>query len=159
MIASKLLKNQVDDQEKVSKIIDFLCSDSGSHDYTINRREAQTELGLNIEKPTTEQYSTIKDVYDDFSSELGFGQVFDPQTIQGAYAVRRGFIESIVGGSDFFVTEGRCSVAATPDGPALKVDKLFEGWRHDVAPLMPQTAQVITPEGEVHYEQDDAFRI
>ena len=47
----------------------------------------------------------------------------------------------------------------TPDGPALKVDKLFEGWRHDVAPLMPQTAQVITPEGEVHYEQDDAFRI
>ena len=159
MIASKLLKNQVKDREKVSKIIDFLCSDSGSHDYTINRREAQTELGLNIEKPTSEQYVTIKDIYDDFSSELGFGEIFDPQMIQGAYAIRRGFLESIVGGSDFFVTEGRCSVVATQDGPAIKVDKLFEGWRHDAAPSTQQTAQVITPEGEMNYEQDDAFRI
>ena len=159
MIASKLLKNQVKDQEKVSKIIDFLCSDSGSHDYTINRREAQAELGLNIEKPTSEQYVTIKDIYDDFSSELGFGEIFDPQMIQGAYAIRRGFLESIVGGSDFFVTEGRCSVVATQDGPAIKVDKLFEGWRHDAAPSTQQTAHVITPEGEMNYEQDDTFRI
>lgn len=159
MIASKLLKNQVKDQEKVSKIIDFLYSDSGSHDYTINRREAQTELGLNIEKPTSEQYVTIKDIYDDFSIELGFGEIFDPQMIQGAYAIRRGFLESIVGGSDFFVTEGRCSVVATQDGPAIKVDKLFEGWRHDAAPSTQQTAHVITPEGEMNYEQDDTFHI
>ena len=157
MIASKLLKNQVSDQEQVSKIIDFLCSDSGSHDYTINRREAQTELGLQIEKPTAEQYATIKEIYDNFSDELGFGQIFDPQKNLGAYAIRRGFIESIEGGSDYFVTEGRSSIVATPNGPANNVDILFEGWRHEMPPCDMQVVQVVTSEGEVQYEQDDSF--
>jgi hypothetical protein len=35
------------DTKKVKQIIDFLCADSGSHDYTMNRREA-AELGLCI---------------------------------------------------------------------------------------------------------------
>lgn len=159
MLAGKLLKNQVQDPSEVSKIIDFLCSDSGSHDYTINRREAKTELGLNVEKPTTTQYSIIKKIYDDFSQELGFGQVFDPQTVQGVYAIRRGFIESIDGGSDFFITEGRCTLVTTPNGPAIKKEKLFEGWRHDAPSGIPQSTQITTSEGEVRYEQDDVFRI
>ena len=157
MIASKLLKNQVSDQEKVAKIISFLCSDSGSHDYTINRREAQTELGLTIEKPTSAQYNIIKGIYDDFSNELGFGHIFDPQMIQGAYTVRRGFIESIEGGSDYFVTEGRSSIVNTPNGPTVKVDTLFEGWRHDVTQENMQIVQISTLEGEVRYEPDDDF--
>lgn len=157
MIASKLLKNQVSEQEKVSKIIDFLCSDSGSHDYTINRREAETELGLRIEKPSAKQYGIIKAIYDSFSNELGFGQVLDPQKMQGAYAVRRGFIESIDGGSDYFVTEGRNSLVATTNGPTIKAEKLFEGWRHESTPRAPQIAQIVTSEGEVQYEQDDSF--
>lgn len=157
MIASKLLKNQVSDENKVARIIDFLCSDSGSHDYTINRREAQTELGLKIVKPTFAQYGTIKEIYDNFSNELGFGQIFDPQKSHGAYAVRRGFIESIEGGSDYFVTEGRSSIVSTPNGPTVKVDRLFEGWRHETQPKDIQFAQTITLEGEVQYEQDDSF--
>lgn len=159
MLAGKLLKNQISDQEKVGRIIDFLCSDSGSHDYTINRREAEEELGLNVAKPTSVQYAIIKSLYDDFSQELGFGQVFNPQTIQGAYAVRRGFIESIAGGSDFFVTEGRCLAVTTPNGPAIQVNKVFEGWRHSESATMRQTAQVTMPEGEVKYEQDDEFKL
>jgi membrane-bound ClpP family serine protease len=39
-LAAKLLRGQVKNQAKVKKIIDFLCADSGSHDYSINRREA-----------------------------------------------------------------------------------------------------------------------
>jgi len=85
MLAGKLLKNQVADDGKVSRIIDFLCSDSGSHDYTINRREAAEELELNVAKPTSTQYEIIKNLYDDFSQELGLGQIFDPKLIQGAY--------------------------------------------------------------------------
>lgn len=84
MLAGKLLKNQVADDGKVSRIIDFLCSDSGSHDYTINRREAAEELELNVAKPTSTQYEIIKNLYDDFSQELGLGQIFDPKLIQGA---------------------------------------------------------------------------
>lgn len=159
MLAGKLLKNQVDDGDKVNRIIDFLCSDSGSHDYTINRREAEKELELNVVKPTSTQYEVIKKLYDDFSQELGFGQIFDPQLIQGAYVVRRGFIESIVGGSDFFVTEGRCSTVATKNGAAIQVDKTFEGWRHDESIDNQQTAQAITSEGEVKYEQDNEFKL
>lgn len=63
MLAGKLLKNQVADDGKVSRIIDFLCSDSGSHDYTINRREAAEELELNVAKPTSTQYEIIKNLY------------------------------------------------------------------------------------------------
>ena len=159
MLAGKLLKNQVADDGKVSRIIDFLCSDSGSHDYTINRREAAEELELNVAKPTSTQYEIIKNLYDDFSQELGLGQIFDPKLIQGAYAVRRGFIESIVGGSDFFVTEGRCSTVTTPNGPAIQVDKTFEGWRHDESVDNQQTARIMMSEGEVKYEQDNEFKL
>lgn len=159
MLAGKLLKNQINDKKKVERIIDFLCSDSGSHDYTINRREAERELGLNVAKPTNVQYEIIKKTYDDFSHELGFGEVFDPTIVQGAYAVRRGFIESIEGGSDFFVTEGRCETVTTPTGPGIQVRKTFEGWRHCEPSSMPHTAQIITPEGEVEYEQDDEFKL
>lgn len=159
MLAEKLLKNQVKEPENVTKIIAFLCSDSGSHDYTINRREAKNDLGLNVDKPTAEQYAAIKAIYDSFSHELGFGQIFDPSIIQGAYAVRRGFIESVAGGSDYFVTEGRCATVATPNGPAIQLNKVFEGWRHDANASQPQCAQVNMRGEEVRYEQDDVFRI
>jgi len=54
-LAEKLIKRQVKDAKKIRAVIDFLCADSGSHDYTINRREA-TEHGLNIEKPSDAFY-------------------------------------------------------------------------------------------------------
>ena len=38
-LAGKLIRQQVSDPDKIKSIIDFLCGDSGSHDYTINRRE------------------------------------------------------------------------------------------------------------------------
>jgi hypothetical protein len=40
-LAQRLLAHQVSEEKKVKSIISFLCSDSGSHDYTINRREAR----------------------------------------------------------------------------------------------------------------------
>ncbi len=42
------------------RIVQFLVSESGSHDYTINRREARDQLGLKIEKPDDTLYSKIK---------------------------------------------------------------------------------------------------
>lgn len=65
MLAKRLLANQIKDIEKVDKIVNFLCSDSGSHDYTINRREAKNELGLVIDKPNDDLYMIIKKIYDD----------------------------------------------------------------------------------------------
>lgn len=132
MMAEELIKNQVNDEDKTKKIIAFLCSESGSHDYTINRREAKNELGLNIKKPSAEQYSLIKKLYDDINTELLFNRTFNFVEINGAYTVRRCLLESIIGGSDYFSTEGVVTQATLPDGQIAIQNKVnFEGWRHD----------------------------
>lgn len=132
MMAEKLLQNQVTDPEKIKKIIEFLCSESGSHDYTINRREAQEELGLNVIKPSKRQYEIIKAIYDDINDELQFSVPFSVLSINGAYSVRRCLLESIVGGADYFSTEGIVIKGQTPDGQlAIRNQINFEGWRHD----------------------------
>src|SRR5262249_44868892 len=55
-LAKRLIVNQVTDAERVEAVIQFLTSESGSHDYTINRREGR-ELGLKIESPDAALYS------------------------------------------------------------------------------------------------------
>ena len=160
MLASRLLLNQVTDQKIINKITDFLCSESGSHDYTINRREAEKNLGLNVKKPDDKQYKIIKDIYDDFSNELQFGKVFDPRMINGAYSIRRAFIESITGGSDYFITEGRIGVKALQSGQQNIInEKLFEGWRHDTEGDKQQTSVIYSENEEIRYEQDDNFSL
>lgn len=141
MLAEKLLLNQVTDSAKIKDIIAFLCSDSGSHDYTINRREAKNSLGLNIEKPDDEMYTIIKSIYDDISNELGFGIPFDPLAVSqsngGAYSVKRALIESIPGGSNYFMTEGVVKQVQLPGMPgqpiqqAIQSTKIFEGWKYE----------------------------
>lgn len=141
MLAEKLLSNQITDGTKIKEIISFLCSDSGSHDYTINRREAKGMLGLNIEKPSYDMYNLIKAIYDDISNELGFGIPFDPLSFSkmedGTYNVTRALIESIDGGSDSFVTEGAVNKIEVPGLPgqpiqqAIQTTKIFEGWKHE----------------------------
>lgn len=69
-LAQKLLNTQVTDSSKLEQIIAFLCSESGSHDYAITRREA-AEMGLNIEKPT--KNATIV-----FESPPGDGDLISP---------------------------------------------------------------------------------
>lgn len=138
MMAEQLLVNQVTAPEKIKKIIDFLCSESGSHDYTINRREAKTVLGLNVIKPTEKQYKIIKDIYDDLNNELLFSEPFRITDINGAYSVRRCVLESVVGGADFFSTEGEVTQGSLPDGqPAIQHRLTFEGWRHDHYSIQP----------------------
>jgi len=135
MLAEKLLQNQITDQAKIQQIISFLCSDSGSHDYTINRREAENGLGLNIIKPDMELYEVIKSVYDNFSEELGFRKFFDPRVVvnenNGEYEIKRGLIESISGGSDYFTTQGRISLVEINGQQGIQNEKLFEGWKHE----------------------------
>ena len=141
MLAEKLLTNQVSDSTKIKEIISFLCTDSGSHDYTINRREAKSNLGLNVQKPDDEGYAIIKAIYDDISQELGFAVPFDLASIAkqngGRFSVPRALIESIEGGSDSFVTEGVVNVVkiqgvpGQPEQEGTQIVKQFEGWRHE----------------------------
>jgi hypothetical protein len=146
MLAGKLLSKQMDNKEKIDKIIAFLCSDSGSHDYTIYRREARDELGLNIEKPDDAFYKIIKETYDDIKTELQLTKPFDPNAILGAtnsatYSARRVLIESIDGGTDVYLSEGTLTkqlqnIMQPPPLPPIQNilindQRNFEGWRHE----------------------------
>lgn len=159
MMAEKLLQNQVTDEEKIKKIIAFLCSESGSHDYTINRREAREELGLNIAKPTSEQYTIIKKIYDDINEELMFNTPFQITSINGSYVVRRSLLESISGGSHYFSTEGVVSRGTTQDGRvAIQNQVKFEGWRHDISSVDSEMIVYNNDGGEVEYERSEEFQ-
>ena len=140
MLAKKLLANHKLTKEKEDKIINFLCSESGSHDYTIYRREAKEELGLNIEKPNDELYDLIKKIYQDIENELQLTNPLDPKILLAntnslPYAHRRSLIESINGGCDVFVSEGTLLKQTIPAGTiqqtVIQDNRQFEGWKHE----------------------------
>ena len=137
MLAKKLLKNHEISDEDVEKVISFLCSDSGSHDYTIYRKEAKDELGLNIEKPDDELYALIKDIHKDIEQEMELRTPFNHNVLLATanpyqYSMRRALIESVEGGCDVFVSEGTLSKQNLPNGQqAIQDNRTFESWRHE----------------------------
>jgi hypothetical protein len=137
MLAEKMLKYHQIEPENVSKVINFLCSDSGSHDYTIYRKEAKVELGLNIEKPDDNLYSVIKDIYKDIENELELRNPYNPNVLLATknssnYIMRRALIESIDGGTDVFMSEGVLTKQALQTGQiAIQDNRSFEGWKHE----------------------------
>jgi hypothetical protein len=141
MLAGKLLSRQIADEEKIEKILEFLCSESVSHDYTINRDEAKNELGLAVEKPDDSLYELIKGIYDDIADELELTSPFDPNMILGAdnnknYVFRRALIESVDGGSHVFMSEGELIRQPMQIQPginqlAIRDNRSFEGWRYE----------------------------
>lgn len=141
MLARKLMKFQDLEEDKKNTIVKFLCSESGSHDYSIRRKEAIENLGLNIEKPTPEFYSIIKSIYDSISQELELENPYDPGKMlhssdEHSYVYRRGLIESIYNGRDVFVSEGtlKKNSIPLPNGNVqeiLKDQRSFDGWKHE----------------------------
>lgn len=140
LLAERLIKQQVTDPEKRKSIIDFLSADSGSHDYTINRREA-ADLGLNIEKPSTEFYAVLRKINQSFVGELKLLEPYTPQPVLGnapvnqsvQYKEVRGLVESTGGGCYAFISEGTLRRIQVP-GPAglqegIQDDRTFEGWK------------------------------
>lgn len=140
MLGKRLLSSHINDVKRVDHILDFLCSESGSHDYTINRREAANDLGLRIKKPTVKQYATLKALHDDYASELELLNPYDANVVLGAlpdvdYVFTRGLLESAEGGSTRFVSRGKLRRVnvQTPAGPAEGTEdrRTFEGWQHE----------------------------
>ena len=139
-LAQKLLPRQVEDEEKIKSIINFLCADSGSHDYTIDRREA-ADLGLNIEKPSDKLYKLLRNIHLSYGDELKLLEPYTPQAYLSGkpintpvpFAITRGLVEGTVGGCYGFVSEGTLmSVQVqTNNGTQEGVndERTFEGWR------------------------------
>lgn len=139
MLAERLLSKHMNDRGAIGKVLDFLCTESGSHDYTIGRREARDELGLPIETPSWDLYRTIKRFYDDFVRELELRNAFNPGELVGTgeatpYACPRALIESADFGSHEFVTEGVITGTQIEFPPGIAVDAFHnevkrESWR------------------------------
>src|SRR3546814_200680 len=95
-LARKLLNHQGIDEEKKDTIISFLCSDSGSHDHSINRREAR-DIGLIIETPSKEFYAILRSLYQSLTRTMELRLPFSPDTVlagaaEANYCVRRALI-------------------------------------------------------------------
>lgn len=160
MLAKRLLKNQGLNEDDIKKVVEFLCSESGSHDYTINRREARDELKLRIIQPTQKQYAIIKAIYDDICAELQLNSIFNLSEINGAYSARRSLLESLAGGSDYYVTEGEVQHIVTQQGKALIQNQiLFQGWRHDNSTTRDQKLSVTDGTEAVEYESSGEFQL
>lgn len=137
-LAQRLLHKHVR-KSKMNDIINFLCSESGSHDYTINRREA-TELGLNIEKCSNQLYAILKSLHADFSDQLELrtpfnvnSYAFPPKSYEFIFAI----IESPSHGAHHFIGEGNVETvqipqdqqSGRPPGIVIRDQRTFEGWR------------------------------
>jgi hypothetical protein len=144
MLARNLLEKQIrrtkNSKEKISKIVNFLCSDSGSHNYTINRTEARENLGLNIERPDENLYSLIMKIYRNIEDELELRKPFIPGLLVSSvektdFCCRRALIESIDGRTNVFVSEGSLvkQQVATPNGLMMQIQDIrtSEGWRKE----------------------------
>ena len=140
MLARKLLNFHMTEEDKMAKIISVLCSESGSHDYTINRAEAQAELFLPIVKPNDELYSIVNGIYNSIRKELQFDSRFNMEVMlenesQKDYNLIRGLIESVTGGSHRFTSRGTLTRATvqTQSGPVQAVNdhRKFEGWEYE----------------------------
>ena len=138
MLAKKLLVMGGYKEDIINKIVSFLCSDSGSHDYTINRSEAR-ELGLHVESPSQEVYTELKAWYNNVVSELELRTPYNPVKELGdatskTYSFKRCLIESVGFAQDAFISEGVLNKVPLSINGTQKLtitdDQLFEGWRH-----------------------------
>lgn len=141
-LAERLLAPQGLPSHSIRRVVDFLCSESGSHDYTINRREA-AELGLQIEKCSPSLYSILHQLRRDYVIEMGLREPFDPGSlvdVSGAsadYSIPRAIVESSTHPAYHFLSEGTVvleDMIDPDDGSAIPVRQAhdmrhFEGWR------------------------------
>lgn len=139
-LADKLLRQHVQDSDKVKAIIDFLCADSGSHDYTINRREAEA-LGLSVEKPSPDFYDILKKLHKSYTDQMKLLEPYNPSIEVGQadaadYQLVRGLIESASGQSYGYVSEGTIIRSQVPNpaeptgiSDVVSDQRTFEGWK------------------------------
>ena len=126
-LAENLLAASKNSPERIRKLVDFLCSSSGSHDYTINRREAR-ELGLQVEKCPEELYENLRRLSRNYSNLMKLREPLDADFInasESSLELTHSIIESEYGMSHLvseYDTMGR-------DGQQVAVRRTFFGWK------------------------------
>ena len=141
MIAKKLLVYQNCSRKQKKVIINFLCSDSGSHDYAISYKEAKS-LGLNVEIANNSLNSLINEWYDMICDELQLSNPYNPllelaQLNSKDYNYKRVVLDSVDYGREQFVSKGTIQKIMLPINqigqPTQQINdnRTFEGWEKD----------------------------
>lgn len=141
MLGSRLLSRHMHDNGRVEKILSFLCSESGSHDYMIFPEEARQDLGLNVDIPDDPLYDICRRIHESIAHELRLATPYEPAIELGEadakkYRFTRALIESVEGGSHRFVSEGTLMKGSgTEPGKPMAITDIrsFEGWRYEGA--------------------------
>jgi hypothetical protein len=137
MLGKRLLAHQLDDENHVKKVLDFLCSESGSHDYTIHHKEAAELLGLRVELPEDALNDLVMLVYGDVADELKLATPFEPVAEIGALPrksieLRQALLESTSGGSHLFSTPMTLVMQQGQSGAPVRIElSAPPGWRHE----------------------------
>ena len=146
MVVEKLLKLPIKkiSKSRINKIANFLCVDSGSHDYPIMRAEG-IELGLPIIKPSFELNKYIETLHnmivDDMQLRSNFNDILG-NDVTSKYTITRVIIESDFWGTEEFNTKGilklldnagnQVSVNENGEhsaiGASINSSIVFEGW-------------------------------
>lgn len=140
MIARKLLTYQNCSKKKRNSIVNFLCSDSGSHDYTISFSEA-LQLGLNVELVDDQLNTLINKWYECIVEELLLNVPYNPvielaQANSIAYEYIRVILDSVSYGREQFVSRGTLQKIVMPVGvpnQQINDNRIFEGWEKDAS--------------------------
>lgn len=138
-LAETLLHYQDVDKDKKIGIVNFLCGDSGSHDRAINQREAKA-MGLVVEKPSSHLYTLLKELYEDYVATMQLRDRFDVNLLIAGqtdvtFSNERILLESVVGGSCRYVTDGTVKAIMVPQPgtqqqlAGAEMTITYEGWR------------------------------
>jgi hypothetical protein len=100
MLARKLLRAQIKDDEKKDSIVSIFTRERYSHDYLISRQEAREEIGLNILNPVPDDLeSKMMDLYTEYANVLELHAPYSPDTLLGqdnekVASFKRAFVET-----------------------------------------------------------------
>ena len=138
MLAEKMLRMHRTDKRSIKSIVSFLCSDSGSHDYTISFKEAQ-QLGLNVELVDDKLNTLINKWYELISDEMLLKTPYNPvlelaQTQSKTYEYIRVILDSITYGRERYVSKGTLQKIVYQTGvpnQQINDNRIFEGWEKD----------------------------
>jgi hypothetical protein len=105
MLAEKLLKSHMKGRnidKKIANIVSTLTEKLFSHDYLISRKEAKEILGSIVKEPQREMEKLVWDLFQDYSQEIGLGNIFNHNIFLGNLNERelqldRAFVESTYG--------------------------------------------------------------
>lgn len=134
MLTERLLWLHMDkkkDEEKIKKITKEITGDITIHAYPIDRSEA-SDLGLNVESASDQIDTTMRELYEQYATEMKFGQPFHPNELlagnDSASVDRPGAYLETSDASYEFMFAGKVQKVIKNNQPAIDLNFESQSW-------------------------------